>query len=87
MNQALVEVVALRHVLAHRAGRVDTRALKQAPSLRYADGDLVRVSHTEYLRYSAALRTYGQETISRILGETAEVSTLRGWRANCILNA
>jgi hypothetical protein len=55
LDEALIEVVALRNVLAHRAGRVDRRALKQAPTLRYADGDLVRISRDEYRRYSAAL--------------------------------
>lgn len=34
MDNALAEVIQLRHVVAHRAGRVDVRALKAAPSLR-----------------------------------------------------
>jgi hypothetical protein len=70
LDQALAEAVALRHVLAHRAGRVDARALAQAPSLRYADGDLVRVTHADYLVYSAALWTYGEEVV-RLLLETS----------------
>ena len=85
--QALTEVVALRHVLAHRAGRVDARALKQAPSLRYADGDLVRVTHADYLLYSAALWTYGQEVIRRLIGNDAPAPPLSNWRQNYTLNA
>ncbi len=87
LDQALTEVVALRHVLAHRAGRVDARALAQAPSLRYADGDLVRVTHADYLVYSAALWTYGEEVIRRLLGDLAPPSPLANWRQNHTLNA
>jgi hypothetical protein len=87
LDQALTEVVALRHVLAHRAGRVDARALKQAPSLRYADGDLVRVTHADYLLYSAALWTYGQEVIRRLIGNVAPAAPLSNWRQNYTLNA
>jgi hypothetical protein len=89
LDQALTEVVALRHVLAHRAGRIDDRALRQAPTLRYADGDLVRVTHTDYLVYSAALWTYGEEVIRRLLGDLAPMpeSVLTNWRQNHTLNA
>jgi hypothetical protein len=87
LDQALTEVVALRHVLAHRAGRVDKRALRQAQSLRYADGDLVRVTHDHYLRYSAALWTYGQEIVARLLGDLAPKPPLADWRKNYTLNA
>ena len=87
LDQALTEVVALRHLLAHRAGRVDARALKQAPSLRYADGDLVRVTHADYLLYSAALWTYGQEVIRRLIGNVAPAPPLSKWRQNYTLNA
>jgi hypothetical protein len=87
LDKALTEVVALRHVLAHRAGRVDARALKQAPSLRYADGDLVRVTHADYLLYSAALWTFGQEVISRLIGIGVPAPLLSNWRQNYTLNA
>ncbi|HLI32222.1 MAG TPA: hypothetical protein VKU89_05730 [Solirubrobacteraceae bacterium] len=87
LDQALTEVVALRHVLAHRAGRVDARALAQAPSLRYADGDLVRVTHADYLVYSAALWTYGEEVVRRLLGELAPAPPLADWRQNHTFNA
>jgi hypothetical protein len=87
LDQALTEVVALRHVLAHRAGRVDARALKQAPSLRYAEGDLVRITRADYRRYSAALRTYGEEIIRRILKDLAPTPPLAGWRQNYTINA
>lgn len=66
---ALVEVGALRDVLVHRAGRVDARALTQAPSLalRYADGTLVRLCRADYRRYSAAIRCYGAEISRRAM--------------------
>jgi hypothetical protein len=88
LDLALTEVVALRHVLSHRAGRVDARrALKQAPSLRYADGDLVRITHADYLQYSAALWTYGEEIIRRLLGDLAPPPPLADWRQNYTLNS
>jgi hypothetical protein len=87
LDQALTEVVALRHVLAHRAGRVDSRALKQAPTLRYADGDLVRISRAEYRRYSAALWTYGEEIVHRLMKDLAPAPGLIHWSQNHTLNA
>jgi hypothetical protein len=89
LDQALTEVVALRHVLAHRAGRVDPRALKQAPSLCYADGDLARITRADYRRYSAALWTYGEEVNRRLLGDLAPAPAppLTDWRQNYTLNA
>jgi hypothetical protein len=87
LDQALTEVISLRHVLAHRAGRVDARALKQAPTLRYADGDLVRVTHADYLIYSAALWTYGQEIIRRLVGNGTTLPPLSNWRQNYTTNA
>lgn len=87
LDLALCEVVALRHVLAHRAGRVDERALAEAPSLRYEDGDLVRLSRDDYRVYSAALRTYGQEVISRLTGVAPTVHNLADWRSNCLITA
>jgi hypothetical protein len=88
LDQVLSEVVELRHVLAHRAGRVDARALKKAQSLRYADGELVRVTHADYLTYSAALWTYGQEVTQRLLGNLAPAAPpLANWRQNYTVNA
>jgi CubicO group peptidase (beta-lactamase class C family) len=87
LDEALTEVVALRHVLAHRAGRVDRRAVKQAPTLRYADGDLVRIPRDEYRRYSAALWTYGEEVIHRLMKDLAPAPSLHSWLQNYTLNA
>ena len=87
LDQALTEIVALRHVLAHRAGRIDQKALKQAPTLRYADGDLVRITRAEYRLYSAALWTYGEEIIHRVMKDLAPAPTLTNWQQNYTLNA
>jgi hypothetical protein len=87
LDQALTEIVALRHVLAHRAGRVDSRALRQAPTLRYADGDLVRITRAEYRRYSGALWTYGEEIIHRLMKDLAPAPALTDWPQNYTLNA
>jgi hypothetical protein len=87
MDEALVEVVALRHVLAHGAGRIDSRALRDAPSLPYDEGDLVRVSRQDFRRYAAAVRTYGDEVVRRTFeGLDMPDFPLDRWRRNVPLN-
>lgn len=84
MAEALGEIIQLRHVLVHRAGRVDARALKHAPSLPYAEGDLIRIDRAGYKRYSAALWTYGEEILHRMgFGPSA----LDHWATNYTINA
>jgi hypothetical protein len=88
LNEALGEVVELRHVIAHRASRVDDGALKKAPTLGYAEGDLVRISRDDYRCYSAALWTYGDEVTRRLLGSAApQPAPLVSWRQNYTINA
>jgi hypothetical protein len=67
LDEALSEITALRHVLIHRAGRVDDTSLKQAPSLsqRYTVGAFVRIDRAYYRRYSGALNCYGAEIVRR----------------------
>jgi hypothetical protein len=84
MVQALAEIIQLRHAIVHRAARVDAKALKNAPSLPYADGDLVRIDRAGYKRYSAALWTYGEEILHRMgFGPSA----LDHWAKNYTTNA
>lgn len=87
LDQALTEIVALRHVLAHRSGRIDQKALRQAPTLRYGDGDLVRITRAEYRLYSAALWTYGEEIIHRLMKDLAPAPNLTTWQQNYTLNS
>lgn len=87
LDLALNEIVQLRHVMTHRAGRVDDRARANAPSLRFAEGELVRITRAEYRRYSAALWTYGEEIIHRLLRDLAPPPSLENWRQNHTLNA
>jgi len=70
LDEALAELGALRDVLIHRAGRVDAKALRQAPSLRYIDGQMVRMNNDDYRKYSAAVRCYAAEVQYRLV---------RGW--------
>jgi hypothetical protein len=76
----------------HRAGRVDARALEQAPTLRYDDGDLVRISRADYRTYSAAIRCYAQDVLLRPMRSWPELKkedlpNLAQWRAWCAINA
>lgn len=86
LDEALTELGALRDVLVHRAGRVDAKSLQQAPSLRYEDGALVRISAEDYRKYSAAVRCYAAEIIFRSIRSWPEASDendgpdLIGWR-------
>lgn len=67
LDQALTELGAIRDVFVHRAGRVDERALLQAPSLPFADGELIRLTGPLYRQYSAAIHCYGKEIIYRMM--------------------
>jgi hypothetical protein len=93
LDHALTKVGALRDVLVHRAGRVDARARAQAPSLRYEDGELVRISTDEYRIYSAAIRCYAQEIVFRSVRHWPEASDehdgpqLADWRNYCRVEA
>lgn len=92
LNVALTELGALRDVLVHRAGRVDERALAQAPTLCYKVGQLVRVSRADYRTYSAAVRCYAMEISFRPMRSWPEVADsdlpdLANWRAYVLVNA
>jgi hypothetical protein len=93
MDRALAELGALRDVLIHRAGRVDGHALRQAPSLRYKDGDLVRINREEYRMYSAAVRCYAAEINFRAIRNRPEVTDekdgpdLANWREFGVIGA
>jgi hypothetical protein len=92
LDVALTEVGALRDVLIHRAGRVDPKALEQAPALRYHDGELVRISCEEYRIYSAAIRCYATEIQLRPMRNWPELTdehlpALADWRSYYILGA
>jgi len=89
LDEALQEVGALRDVWTHRAGRVDVRALRQAPSLqdRYQKGQFIRFSRDDYRTYSAALACYGEEVIGRLMHPPENRVVLADWRSYCALNA
>jgi hypothetical protein len=93
LDVALTELGALRDVLVHRAGRGDDAALKQAPTLRYQAGQLVRISREDYrkvLRCDPLLR---QGDRFRGIRGWPEVSDARDgphlmqWRDYVIVNA
>lgn len=87
LQQALAEVMALRNVLVHRAGRVDDQAMKDAPSLPYREGDFVRIDRRHYRTYSAAIRGYGADVTRRVLGEEHFPLDLTQWRSQVYLLA
>jgi hypothetical protein len=88
LDEALAEVVQLRHAIAHRASRVDAEALRYAPTLKYEENQLVRISREDYRRYSAALRTYGDEVTRRMLGPSVVPDLpLDQWRRNRAINS
>jgi hypothetical protein len=51
----LLEANALRNCLLHRQGYIDSRAVRNAPSLHGRDGEKVRISSVDYLRYHKAI--------------------------------
>lgn len=86
--EALSELGAIRDVLVHRAGRIDDRCLRAAPSLRsrYEDGQLIRITREDYRVYSAAVRCYAMEILYRPLrswpaaDDAKHGPDLVGWR-------
>jgi hypothetical protein len=88
LEEVLTEIVVIRHLLVHRAGRIDQWALDTAPSLRQKDGELARVgelirlSDADYHLYSAALWTYGEDIMRRFHGDIDEWVDLVDWRQN-----
>lgn len=86
LDETLAELGALRDVLVHRAGRVDAKALADAPTLPYHDGDFVRIDRANYRRYSAAVRAYGIDIAQRIVPPLTR-DDLANWRSNHSINA
>lgn len=83
LDEALTELLAIRHAIVHRGGRIDEKALRSAPSLTLEPGELVRIDGDAYRRYSAAILTYGEEIIFRVLrGVGAEPPSLSDWERN-----
>lgn len=85
MDHALAEVIQLRHVVAHRAGRVDARALRAAPSLPYTADALVRIDRADYNRYSRRPRVArsvragaGHGSVGRL---RATIATICSWQS------
>lgn len=86
LDATLRELVSLRHVLVHRAGRIDSRALVAAPTLTYSQGDLIRVGEDDYRQYAAAIRTFGDEVVYRLMrGVGYEAPNLERWRGNYMI--
>jgi len=77
----------------HGAGRVDLRAMRQAPTLPYRRGELVRVSRDDYRRYSSAIRCYASEIPFRGIRSWPEVTDeqdgpdLRRWKQYHLIGA
>jgi hypothetical protein len=88
LKEALTEIVVIRHLLVHRAGRIDQWALDTAPSLLQKDGEpprvgeLIRLSDADYRLYSAALWTYGDDIMRRFRGDVEDWVDLVNWRQN-----
>lgn len=74
LKDALTEAGAIRDVLMHRAGRIDLRAMRESPTLRYKNGELVRVTRDDLRRYAAAVRCYAQEIGFRGIRSWPEVT-------------
>jgi hypothetical protein len=52
---SLREANAVRNCLLHRGGRIDGRAIREAPALSNLEGKVIRVSSDAFVRYHAAV--------------------------------
>ena len=92
LDVALKEISALRDVLVHSGGRVDAKAVSKAPTLPargYLEGCFVRIGRDDYRTYSAALFTFAEEVLDRMLLQVGQErpNSLSDWRDNATLNA
>lgn len=82
LNEALQEAHAIRNVLVHRGGRVDEPAKTAAPTLEFQVGHFIRLGGRDYLRFWAAVTTYGYLVIGRLFGPYAPDVDLEDWERN-----
>jgi len=92
LDVALKEISALRDVLVHSGARVDAQAINKAPTLPargYPMGCFVRIGRQDYRTYSAALFTFAEEVLDRMLLQVGQErpNRLSDWRHNATLNA
>ncbi|MCW2992596.1 MAG: hypothetical protein JWQ18_91 [Conexibacter sp.] len=92
LDVALKEIGALRDVVVHGGAKVDAKAVAKAPTLPergYAEGSFVRIGRTDYRTYSAALYTFAEEVLDRMLLQVGQrrPNHLAAWRDNATLNA
>lgn len=92
LDVALKEIGALRDVLVHNGARVDARAVAKAPTLPehgYHEGSFLRIGREAYRVYSAALFTFAEEVLDRMLLQVGQdrPNRLADWRDNATLNA
>lgn len=82
LDRVLVEACVLRNVLVHRAGRIDEKALVECPTLRFSEGEYVRLQAAETLEIAAALIAYGSDVAYRILTrpDVGRLGDLDSWR-------
>lgn len=64
MKRTLAELIHSRHVIAHRASRVDRHAHAGIPGVR--EGELIRITQRDVRRYDAAVRAYVNEIMFRM---------------------
>jgi hypothetical protein len=61
----LIELWAMRNVIVHRLGVVDTKFLETCPDLGFAVGDRLDITFDVYSRYSMAVHLYLGQTLHR----------------------
>ena len=88
---ALKEISALRDVLLHGGARIDAKAIAKAPTLAdlgHSEGTFVRIGREDYRRYSAALFTFAEEVLDRMLLQLGQdrPNCLALWRDNVTPN-
>jgi hypothetical protein len=92
LDVALKEISALRDALVHGGAKVDAKAVAKAltlPERGYPEGSFVRIGRADYRTYSAALFTFAEEVLDRMVLQIGQdrPNRLAAWRDNATLHA
>ena len=71
-RKVLLELSEVRNVTAHKNGRADARFLEKCPWYEVDKGEMIRVTHPDFVRYKTAAHWYLVELFRRLAESSSE---------------